>query len=115
MSFWTIYVAIPTLKKEYQSQYGNLSCIKHNNIFVDLKLLQHRMVKFCDVSNTKCNGILKFVIKLGESEVLKDQKWERFTLTLMNRAIDGAILETDIKYFNVQSEQYIWSLNTREL
>lgn len=58
-----------------------------NNIFMDLELLQRRMVEYYDISFEESGGILQFVIKMDECEFLKEKKMERVTITLMNRAL----------------------------
>ena len=55
-------------------------------------------------------GALIFVLKLDEAEVLHGKKFERVSLTLMNRALDPEIQKNDDKYFSVQSEQEIWPI-----
>ena len=45
-----------------------------------------------------------FVIKLDESEIVKGQKMECVSITLMNRALDPRVTPKDPKYFSVQSE-----------
>lgn len=66
------------------------------------------MVKFYDIIVHECNGRLIFVLKLDESEVIKGQKLERVSLTLMNRALDASISNADERHFSVQSENEIW-------
>jgi hypothetical protein len=51
-----------------------------------------------------------FVLKLDEAEVVNGKKFERVSLTLMNRALDPAIQLDDERYFSVQSEQEIWPI-----
>lgn len=83
-----------------------------NNIFVDLQQLQRRMVEFYGLTFEECKGILKFVIKLDECEVVKEKKMERVTITLMNGALDTSLTEASSKYFSVQSEKHIWWLGS---
>ena len=47
------------------------------------------------------------MLKLDEAEVLHGKKFERVSLTLMNRALDPEIQKNDDRYFSVQSEQEI--------
>ena len=70
------------------------------------------MVVFYD---KECNGVLKFVIKLDESEIIKGPKLERMSMTLMNRALDPTITKKDLRYFSVQLENEIWWLTEFEL
>lgn len=97
---------------EYKGANGVILYNEYNNIFVDLKQLQVRMVEFYGMNWEECQGCLKFVIKLDECEVIKEHKWERVTLTLMNRALDSSISEVNPSYFSVQSEKHIWWLGT---
>lgn len=83
---------------------------ERNNFVLHLKRLQSTMVQFFDITHEECNGILKFVIKLDESEIVKGQKMERVSLTLMNRALDPRVTPKDPKKISVQSENDIWWL-----
>lgn len=49
-----------------------------------------------------------FVLKLDEAEIMNGKKFERVSLTLMNRALDPEIQRDSSKFFSVQSEQEIW-------
>ena len=69
------------------------------------------MVKFYDISVYECNGRLIFVLKLDESELIKGQKLERVSLTLMNRALDASISNAEERQFSVQSKNEIWWLD----
>lgn len=51
-----------------------------------------------------------FCIKLDEAEVVHAQKFERVSLTLMNRALDSSIDPKSEKYFSVQSEREVWPI-----
>ena len=63
------------------------------------------------VMSAECNGgPLVFVLKLDEVEVQREKKFERVSLTLMNRALDPEIRSSDERYFSVQSEQEIWPI-----
>ncbi|MCO5571752.1 hypothetical protein L7F22_025500 [Adiantum nelumboides] len=73
---------------------------EHNNFFVDLEALQRYAVSFFDISREECGGVLKFVLKLNECEVLKNKKLERVTITLMNRALDPSITKEDPRYLS---------------
>ncbi len=88
---------------------------EHNNLFVDLETLQRYAVHFFDMSREECNGVLKFVLKLDECEVLKNRKLERVTITLMNRAMDPTLTKEDPRYFSVQSENNILTLGSFEV
>lgn len=48
------------------------------------------------------------MLKLDEAEIVHRAKYERVSLTLMNRALDPSIQKNDQRYFSVQSEQEIW-------
>ena len=64
-------------------------------------------MEFYNITLEECKGVLKFVIKLDECEIVKEKKIERVTITLMNRALDSSITKTNSKYFSVQSEKHI--------
>ena len=81
-----------------------------NNVWVDLEKTLQAMVKFYDISIEEAHGKLVFVIKLDEMELINAEKYERVSITLMNRAMDKNINNTDKKYFSVQSEDHIWWL-----
>lgn len=51
-----------------------------------------------------------FVLKMDEAEIMHGRKFERVSMTLMNRALDTSILKTDDRYFSVQSETEIWPI-----
>ena len=82
---------------------------------LNVRKLQQSMVVFYDMTVQECNGVLKFVIKLDESEIVKGQKLERVSMTLMNRALDPIITKKDPRYFSVQSKNEIWWLAAFEL
>lgn len=85
---------------------------EQNNIFFELAALQRYAVQFFEVTTEECNGVLKFVLKLDECEMIKCQKVERVTITLMNRALDPSITKEDARYFSVQSENNILPLGS---
>ena len=68
---------------------------------VDLQQLQRIMVELYGLTFEECKGILKFVIKLDECEVVKEKKMESVTITLMNGALDTSLTEASLKYFSV--------------
>ena len=74
---------------------------KRNNFVLRLERLQSTMVQFYDMTQEECNGILKFVIKLDESEIFKGQKMGRVSINLMNRDLDSCVTPKDPKYFSV--------------
>lgn len=88
---------------------------QHNNIFFDLETLQRYAVEFFEISTEECGGVLKFVLKLDECEILKNRKMERVTITLMNRALDPSITKDDKRHFSVQSENNILPLGSFEV
>lgn len=97
-----------------------------NNVYIDVIKLQQAMVRYYGITEEECDGKLIFVIKLDECQVVKGQRLERVSLTLMNRALQGVEIEpisgdlpevtgTDRpkraqQYFGVQSEKNIWWL-----
>lgn len=99
------------IKEEYNHNNETFMYDEFNNIFMDLEILQKRMVEYYDVTYEETCGVLHFVIKMDECEILKEKKMERVTITLMNRAM--ANLSRDKQnYFSVQSESNIWWLGS---
>lgn len=47
---------------------------------------------------------------MDEAEIIHGRKFERVSLTLMNRALDTSIQKSDDRYFSVQSETEIWPI-----
>ena len=103
------------IKNIYEGAKGRTVYDPFNNIFVELQQLQRRMVEFYNITLEECKGVLKFVIKLDECEIVKEKKIERVTITLMNRALDPSITKTSSKYFSVQSEKHVWWLGSFEV
>ena len=68
---------------------------KHNNLFVDLKTLQRYAVHLLDMNWEESNGVLKFFLKLNKCKVLKNRRLKRFTITLMNKALDLSITKEE--------------------
>lgn len=100
---------------KFSSKEVSFKLHKHNNFILDVIKLQIAMVKFYNMSVLECGGKLKFVLKLDESEIVKGQKMERVSLTLMNRALDSSISSNSPNYFSVQSENEIWWLAAFEV
>ena len=88
---------------------------QYNNIFFDLEALQRYTVQFFVITWQECGGVLKFVLKLNECEILKNRKIERVTITLMNRALDPSITKDDKRLFSVQLENNILPLGSFEV
>ncbi|MCO5573601.1 hypothetical protein L7F22_027373 [Adiantum nelumboides] len=78
------------------------------------KMLQKRMVEFYNITFEESQGVLNFVLKLDECELVKDKKLERVTITLMNKALSKCPID-DPLYFSVQSESNIWWLGAFEV
>ena len=51
------------------------------------------MVQYYGVTPEEYNGKLIFVLKLDECQVVKGQRLERVSVTLMNRALQGVDIE----------------------
>jgi len=47
-------------------------------------------------------------MKLDEAKIMKRKKFERVSLTLMNRALDPKIQRDSSNFFSVQSKREIW-------
>ena len=78
-----------------------------NNIFVDLKQVQKRMVEIYGLSFQERKGILKIVTKLDVCEIVKEKKIEIVMITLMNREVDTSVTMVDTNYFSVQSKKHV--------
>lgn len=50
------------------------------------------------------NKPLVFVLKMDEAEIMHGRKFERVSLTLMNRALDASIDKTDDMYNFLETE-----------
>lgn len=56
---------------------------------------------------------LIFVLKMDEAEIIKGEKMERVSITLMNRALHEPNLpKNHDKYFPIQAEGDIWPIGT---
>ena len=95
--------------EEYTGGRAPLQFDEYNNIFLDLELLQKRMVEFYNITFEECAGKLHFALKMDEGELLKQTKFERVTITLMNRALQNINI-IDPSYFSVQSN--VWWLGS---
>ena len=74
------------------------------------------MVQFYNITMDEVEGKLIFVLKLDECEILKQNKTERITITLMNRALQSTPRRTnDENCFSVQSKNNIWWLGSFEV
>lgn len=98
---------------------------KFNSVYIDMEELQKAMVQYYDLSLEETGGKLIFVLKLDECQVVKGQRLERVSVTLMSRALEGRALETEDvnveqavearnrqQYYGVQSEKNIWWQST---
>lgn len=72
-------------------------------------------MEFYDISFEETTGLLKFVIKMDECEIVKEKKVERVIIALMNRALNTRIKLGNSKYFSVKSEENIWWLGSFEV
>lgn len=89
---------------------------KFNNVYVDVQKLQEAMIRFYGLTHDECGGKVAFVLKLDECQVVKGQRPERVSLTMMNRALVGidvevgpnTTIERKNECFGVQSEKNIW-------
>lgn len=92
-----------------------------NNVYIDMEELQKAMVRYYDLTIEERGGKAIFVLKLDECQVVKGQRLERVSLTLMSRALEGKPLECEEldagqvaganerqNYYGVQSEKNIW-------
>jgi hypothetical protein len=81
-----------------------------NNIWLDIEKTLSAMVKFYDISMDEAHGKLFFFIKLDEMELVNNEKYERVSVTLMNKDTDPNIEVIDGNCFSIQSENDIWWL-----
>ena len=59
-------------------------------------------ILICDLNIAKLNGdLLIFCIKLDEAEIVHAQKFERVSITLINRALDTSLDPKSKGYFSV--------------
>lgn len=109
-------VAKTAKKSSDGSQPKTIHLCPNNSLICDLLVVQQNMVRFYDVTVEElCGSPLIFVLKLDEAEIVKNQKFERVSITLMNRALDSEIIEDNPKYFSVQSEKHIWPVASIEV
>ena len=92
------------IEETFVSNDWQLIFDQHSNVFFYLEALQRYAIQFFEINEEECGGVLKFVLKLDECEILKNKKMERVTITLMNRALDPSISSKDPRYFSVQSK-----------
>ena len=93
---------------EKQKKKSSFEYSSFNNIWIDLQKIQTAMVNFYEISMSECNGKLKFVLKLDEAQILKCQKMERVSISLMNRALEYSQCQRDTPGYKIQSEMELW-------
>lgn len=88
----------PTEAKEIKQKFGKKNIQNEivilnlkNNIWLDLEKTLQIMVNCYDILVEEAHGKLIFVIKLDEMELINIEKYERVSITLMNRAMDPNI------------------------
>ncbi|KAJ7560879.1 hypothetical protein O6H91_03G004200 [Diphasiastrum complanatum] len=92
----------------YNSKHGTLSYDSTNNMFVDLNHLLRFIVKFYGITNESVEKLI-LVLKLDESEVIKGQKLERVSVTIMSGTLSSTINSESLD-FSVQSANNIFQL-----
>ena len=97
------------IEETYHTEGRCISYNASNNLFVDVNQLLRYMISFYDISVEKVNAKIVVVLKLDESEIIKGQKMERVSITLMNGALGQSRHQGDLN-FSVQSENDIWWL-----
>lgn len=102
------------IEEIYQSKDKSMSYNKSNNMFIDMNMLLRFIVHFYDISTEKVDSKIVLVLKLDESELIKGQKMERVSITLMNGALQKTNDQRDFN-FSVQSENDIWWLAAFEV
>ena len=86
-----------------------------NNIWMDLKKVQIAMVQLYGIGVSECNGKLIFVLKLDEAQILKGQKMERISISIMNRALEYSQCKRDTQGYKVQSEMELWWIGSAQV
>ena len=86
-----------------------------NNIFFDIVSFYKAMIQFYKLSHEESFGIVKFVIKLDETKIVKCKKLERVSITLMNRALYSLDNGTLLEKFSVQSKSHNWWVGAFEV
>ena len=76
------------IKNVYEGAKGRTIYDPLNNIFVELQQLQRRM-EFYNIILEECKGVLKFVVKLDECEIVKEKKIERLTILFYRVSMHG--------------------------
>lgn len=103
------------IEEVYQSKdKKSMSYNQSNNLFVDMNTLLRFIIHFYDISTEKVDSKIVLVLKLDESELIKGQKMERVSITLMNGALQKTNDQGDFN-FSVQSENDIWWLAAFEV
>ncbi|KAH7276538.1 hypothetical protein KP509_39G011100 [Ceratopteris richardii] len=100
------YVGLPYhITKEFKGKQGTIQADGQTNIFTKLELYRW-MVELYNINHAKRKGVLSFVLKMDECEILNDRKMERVVITLMDRAMEN-ISKDDPLYFSIQSDEYV--------
>ena len=73
---------------EKQKKKSLLKYNAFNNIWMDLKKVQIAMVQLYGITVSECNEKIIFVLKLDEAQILKCQKMERISISIMNRYVE---------------------------
>ena len=60
-----------------------------NNLYNDMEVLQKAMIQYYGLTIEETDGNAVFVLKLDEGQVVKGQRLERVSLTLMSQALRG--------------------------
>jgi hypothetical protein len=84
--------------------------MRKNNLWYDLEQVLQLMVRYYGIYIEGACGKLIVVLKLDEMELVKNGKYERVSIILMNRALDPNLDKTSDKYFQVQSEDHLFWL-----
>lgn len=97
------------INEVYCSKGESLAYNNSNNLFIDINQLLTFIINFYGITNENVNNKLIVVLKLDESEIIKGQKMERVSLTIMNGALSNSE-DSEGLNFSVQSENDIWWL-----
>ena len=66
------------------------------------------MVRLYRISVSKCSGKIIFVLKLDEAQILKCQKMERLSISIMNISLEYNQCRRDTPGCKVQLKMELW-------
>ena len=97
-------------KSKKKASSENFPLIRKNNLWYDIEWVLQLIVRYYDISIEEGCRKLIVVLKLDEMELVNMEKYERVSITLMNRALDPNLDKESDKYFQVQFEDHLFLL-----